>query len=44
MKAAKTPKKLKEMSYTPQKKETKIKLHQQRQMHQFHKLLQSAEN
>ena len=43
MKAAKTPKKFKEMSYTPQKKkETKIKLHQQRQMHQFHKLLQSA--
>ena len=45
MKAAKTPKKLKEMPYPPQKKllkRKKNKLHKQRQMPQFHKLLQNA--
>ena len=47
MKAAKTQKKLKEMPYPPEKKafkEKKIVLHHQRQMAQFHKLLQKAQN
>ena len=45
MKAGKTPKNLQEMPYPPQKKALKKKeivLHQQRQMPQFHKLLQNA--
>ena len=45
MKAAKTKKNLKEMPYPPQKKllkEKEIVLHQQIQIHQFHKLLQKA--
>ena len=45
MKAAKTSKKLKEMQYPPQKSfenEKEIVLYKQRQMPQFHKLLQKA--
>ena len=45
MKAAKTSKNLKEMPYPPQKKllkEKEIVSHKQRQMPQFHKLLQKA--
>ena len=42
MKAAKTPKTLKEMPYSPQKKLLKRKENRQRQMPQFHKLLHNA--
>ena len=47
MKAAKTLKNLKEMSYPPQKKksfqnEKEIVLHQKRQILPFHKLLQKT--
>ena len=44
MKTAEIPKNMKEMPYPPQKKvfKKKIILHQQRQMPQFHKLLQNA--
>ena len=45
MKAAETALNLKEMPYPPQKSSSKEKkkiLHQQRQMPQFHKLLQNA--
>ena len=51
MKAAKTPKNLEEMPYLPQKKffffflkKRKTVLHKQRQMPQFHELLQNAWN